>query len=207
MAEENSTTSTNGFREDLLKLAASFLSSSKVQAAEKSKKVAFLKSKGLTDDEIVEAFRRLDQQGATVPTLTETTASQGTLTDSTTKPTMQPSSFSPGLNFTPPSTALISERPLEPLILYHPAPTAPKVPSRQVFALAVILGVGVTGVACGMVGIVKVSLKQVKLYLLGPYNILIFLFDSDYCIRYLLLMQVTSTADINITPPWLKSCK
>ncbi|ORZ25140.1 peroxisomal membrane anchor protein conserved region-domain-containing protein [Absidia repens] len=153
MADENSSTTTNGFREDLLKLAASFLSSTKVQSAEKSKKVAFLKTKGLTDDEIEEAFRRLDQQGASAAATTTTSTTPKAIdTDSTSK---QLSSSSPGLNFTPPPTALIPERPLEPLIVYHPSPTAPKVPSRQVFAMAVILGVGVTGVACGMVGIVK----------------------------------------------------
>ncbi|CAO3579627.1 unnamed protein product [Absidia cylindrospora] len=158
MADENSSTTTNGFREDLLKLAASFLSSTKVQAAEKSKKVAFLKTKGLTDEEIAEAFRRLDQQGSTTATTTPTTTTTTTETPkaiATSSTDKQLPSSSPGLNFTPPPTALIPERPLEPLIVYHPAPTAPRVPSRQVFAMAVILGAGVTGVACGMVGIVK----------------------------------------------------
>jgi hypothetical protein len=162
MVDQNSTTTTNEFREDLLKLAAAFLSSNKVQAAEKSKKVAFLKSKGLTDNEIVEAFRRLQQESITLPTITET-ASNGTLTNTTEKPTTHSSSS--GLTFTPPPTTMIPESPLEPRILYHPAPTAPKVPARQVFALAVILGVGVTGVACGMIGIVKVSLKRIQVFI------------------------------------------
>ncbi|KAI8076768.1 peroxisomal membrane anchor protein conserved region-domain-containing protein [Halteromyces radiatus] len=128
------TTTTNEYREDLLMLASSFLSSSKVQAAEKSKKIAFLKSKGLTDAEITEAFRRLDQQTS----ISETSP--------------QPSS---ALKYTSPSTSLIPEQPMEPLILYHPAPTAPIVPTQQTFALALIFGVGLTGVACGLIGIVK----------------------------------------------------
>lgn len=53
-----STTTPQPLREDKLKLAVSFLSSPKVQAADKSKKTAFLKQKGLTDAEVEEAYRR-----------------------------------------------------------------------------------------------------------------------------------------------------
>ncbi|SAM04005.1 hypothetical protein [Absidia glauca] len=145
-----------GFREDQLKLAISFLSSSKVQAADKSKKVAFLKSKGLTDEEITEAFKRTDQQASSN---SSSSITQPAVAPSSTPPVQAPAlsseQTSPGLKFTPPPTALIPERPLEPLILYHPAPTAPVVPTRQVFALAIILGVGMTGIASSMVGIVK----------------------------------------------------
>jgi SOS response regulatory protein OraA/RecX len=46
-------------REDLLQSAVSFLSSAQVQTAAKEKKVQFLKNKGLNDQEIEEAFKRV----------------------------------------------------------------------------------------------------------------------------------------------------
>jgi hypothetical protein len=57
-ASPSTTATPQPLREDKLKLAVSFLSSPKVQAADKSKKNAFLKQKGLTDAEVEEAYRR-----------------------------------------------------------------------------------------------------------------------------------------------------
>jgi hypothetical protein len=57
-ASPSTTATPQPLREDKLKLAVSFLSSPKVQAADKSKKTAFLKQKGLTDAEVEEAYRR-----------------------------------------------------------------------------------------------------------------------------------------------------
>ncbi|KAI8329422.1 peroxisomal membrane anchor protein conserved region-domain-containing protein [Chlamydoabsidia padenii] len=140
MADNND--SSTAFRQDQLKLAVSFLSSNKVQAADKSKKVAFLKSKGLTDEEITEAFRLTDQ-AEPVSTTNPVTPATTPIVKTTLSPELAP------------PTTLIPSRPLEPLILYQPAPTAPKVPTRQVIAMAIIFGVGLTGMACSMVGIVK----------------------------------------------------
>ncbi|KAI8061468.1 peroxisomal membrane anchor protein conserved region-domain-containing protein [Gilbertella persicaria] len=47
-------------REDLIQSAESFLLHTETRTANKKKKIAFLKSKGLNDDEIQEAFRRVD---------------------------------------------------------------------------------------------------------------------------------------------------
>jgi hypothetical protein len=47
-------------KEDLIKSAVSFLSSANVQTADRDKKVAFLKNKGLDDQEIEEAFKRVE---------------------------------------------------------------------------------------------------------------------------------------------------
>lgn len=47
-------------REDLVKSAVSFLSSEKVKTADKEKKVQFLKQKGLNEEEINEAFNRVE---------------------------------------------------------------------------------------------------------------------------------------------------
>lgn len=57
-------------REDLIKSAESFLSSANVQSADKDKKVQFLKKKGLNDEEIEEAFKRVggDSTTPTTPT-------------------------------------------------------------------------------------------------------------------------------------------
>lgn len=52
-------------RDDLLQSAISFLSSSKVQSAAHEKKVQFLKDKGLDDEEIEEAFKRVKSITAT----------------------------------------------------------------------------------------------------------------------------------------------
>lgn len=57
-------------RNDLIESAVSFLSSPNVQNAEKEKKIQFLKNKGLTDEEIEEAFKRTT---ATTTTTTTTT--------------------------------------------------------------------------------------------------------------------------------------
>lgn len=46
-------------RDDLLQLAESFLKSDSVQNADKGKKAQFLKTKGLNDEEIEEAFKRV----------------------------------------------------------------------------------------------------------------------------------------------------
>lgn len=51
-------------REDLIKSAESFLSSPDVQSADKEKKVQFLKTKGLNDEEIEEAFKRVGEGNA-----------------------------------------------------------------------------------------------------------------------------------------------
>ncbi|KAI8062089.1 peroxisomal membrane anchor protein conserved region-domain-containing protein, partial [Gongronella butleri] len=55
-------------REDQVKLAVKFLSSPKVQSADHSKKLAFLKQKGLTQAEIDEAFKRTSGTAASAPT-------------------------------------------------------------------------------------------------------------------------------------------
>jgi hypothetical protein len=54
-------------REDLLTSAVSFLTSSKVQSADKEKKIQFLKKKGLDDEEIEEAFKRAGSATSTAP--------------------------------------------------------------------------------------------------------------------------------------------
>lgn len=53
-------------KEDLIKSAVSFLSSADVQTADRDKKVEFLKKKGLNDQEIGEAFKRVESNN-TIP--------------------------------------------------------------------------------------------------------------------------------------------
>lgn len=60
-------------RQDLINSAVSFLSSANVQSADKSKKVAFLEKKGLTQAEIDEAFNRVGTQTTTTTDTTPTT--------------------------------------------------------------------------------------------------------------------------------------
>lgn len=125
----------DNLREDLVKSAVSFLSSPKVQSAETAKKVAFLRSKGLNQKEIEEAFRRVGQ---------DTTTSPSTNTSST-------------LSSNPPAP-LIPQRQQTPQIqqiIYKPNPIN-TLPVQQLAAIAVLMGMGAAGVLAGIVGIVKV---------------------------------------------------
>ena len=56
--------------EQLIKSAVSFLSSANVKSAETVKKVAFLKNKGLSAEEIQEAFKRVNDVVPSVSTPT-----------------------------------------------------------------------------------------------------------------------------------------
>lgn len=47
-------------KENLIKSAVSFLSSANVKTADREKKVEFLRKKGLNDQEIEEAFKRVE---------------------------------------------------------------------------------------------------------------------------------------------------
>lgn len=58
-------------RNDLIESAVSFLSSPNVQNAEKEKKIQFLKNKGLTDEEIEEAFKRTTTTTTMVSSLSD----------------------------------------------------------------------------------------------------------------------------------------
>ncbi|CAO3607072.1 unnamed protein product [Cunninghamella blakesleeana] len=155
-------------REDLLKLAVNFLSLPKVQTATKEKKITFLKSKGLTEAEITEAFKRTEQQNNNTSTTPESTTASSSSSSSTSATTPEAttttppsstfassSSSIPSLKYIPPPTALIPEKPLEPLIIYQPVPEPEKVPTSKVLAMSIILGIGMTGVASSLISIVK----------------------------------------------------
>ncbi|KAI8328899.1 peroxisomal membrane anchor protein conserved region-domain-containing protein [Chlamydoabsidia padenii] len=133
---------TTSLREDKLKLAVSFLSSPKVQTADKSKKTAFLKQKGLTDAEIDEAYRRTTTIAST-HTDTQASASQ-----TTTLPTPSSSTLPPVVPTRAPPT-----RPTH--IIYYSEPQPKRLTGKQVLALALLFGVGAVGLASGLVGIVK----------------------------------------------------
>lgn len=47
-------------RQDLLQSAQTFLTSESVQSADKESKIQFLRTKGLNDEEIEEAFKRAE---------------------------------------------------------------------------------------------------------------------------------------------------
>lgn len=67
-------------REDMIKPAVSFLTSSNVRSADKAKKIAFLQKKGLNQAEIDEAFKRSGGDDATITTTTTTVATPNTTT-------------------------------------------------------------------------------------------------------------------------------
>ena len=85
-----SSSPTQPLREDMLKSAVSFLSSPNVRSADNAKKVAFLRQKGLTTDEITEAFKREGENG---PVTTATVASTGSVPPRVSFFSSSPSSF------------------------------------------------------------------------------------------------------------------
>ncbi|KAI8370450.1 peroxisomal membrane anchor protein conserved region-domain-containing protein [Radiomyces spectabilis] len=127
-------------REDLLKSAVSFLSSPNVRSAEKSKKVAFLQKKGLNQEEISEAFKRV---GDSAPAGSVLQVSAPVVAANPTAPPPRP------------AMPYVQQPAAPPQVVYYPMPPAPTVPTQQVMAMAVILGVGAVGVTAGLVGIVK----------------------------------------------------
>lgn len=124
-------------REDLLKSAVSFLSSPNVQSADKSKKTAFLEKKGLTQEEIDEAFKRAGDT-TTLDTATTTTTTTNLPTTAARIPIV------------PPRTHI-------PQVIYHPLPPTPSMPAEKVFALAVFFGIGTVGLTAAIVGGLKVK--------------------------------------------------
>ncbi|KAI9267977.1 peroxisomal membrane anchor protein conserved region-domain-containing protein [Phascolomyces articulosus] len=128
--------------EQLIKSAVSFLSSPNVQSAETVKKVAFLQKKGLSAEEIQEAFKRVDQTAPSVPAAT--TASP-------------PPAVAPPAPLIPKRTAYHQQ---QPSIIYQPLPPTPPMPLQRLIAIALIFGVGAVGVTSGIIGIVKVNYKE-----------------------------------------------
>jgi Trk-type K+ transport system membrane component len=127
-------------REDLLKSAVSFLSSPNVQSADKNKKTAFLEKKGLTQEEIDEAFKRVGDT-----TTLDTTTTATTTTTTTNLPTT-----AARIPIVPPRTHI-------PQVIYHPLPPTPSMPAEKVFALAVFFGIGTVGLTAAIVGVLKVN--------------------------------------------------
>jgi hypothetical protein len=78
------TSSENPIREDMVKSAVSFLSAPNVRSADKAKKIAFLRNKGLNQSEIDEAFKRAGDSGLAAssppPTTTNTTTTTAAAT-------------------------------------------------------------------------------------------------------------------------------
>ncbi|KAG2218713.1 hypothetical protein INT45_002421 [Circinella minor] len=139
--------------EQLIKSAVSFLSSPNVKSAETVKKVAFLKNKGLSAEEIQEAFKRVDDVVPTVSTPITTTKA------STTLPAAGTSTLTPPAPLIPKRSAYNQQ---QPSIIYQPLPGAPSMSIQRLLAIALIFGVGAVGVTSGIVGIVKVTNNEKK---------------------------------------------
>ncbi|KAG2194410.1 hypothetical protein INT47_003121 [Mucor saturninus] len=140
---EPTTAIVSPLREDLIKSAVSFLSSTNVRSADKGKKIAFLQKKGLNQAEIDEAFKRSggDDVSSTAVS-TSTPVSNSTATNSYTPP-LAPVLPARNANYGPPQ------------IVYYPQPASPPIPAEKVFAMAVILGMGAVGLTAGAVGLLK----------------------------------------------------
>ncbi|KAI7864126.1 peroxisomal membrane anchor protein conserved region-domain-containing protein [Spinellus fusiger] len=131
-------------REDLIKSAVSFLSSPNIKSADHNKKVAFLKNKGLGDQEIQEAFQRVGDNVSN-----STTAIQ--------KPTLPPASM-------PSNGPLIPSRPQYPpqQVIYYPQPPPPSMPVERVLAVAILFGVGAVGLTASVLNAVKYFIQPIR---------------------------------------------
>ncbi|KAI7850135.1 peroxisomal membrane anchor protein conserved region-domain-containing protein [Circinella umbellata] len=147
--------------EQLIKSAVSFLSSPNVKSAETVKKVAFLKNKGLSAEEIQEAFKRVDDVVPTISTpvtncfiviLRYSITYFRTTGASTTLPAAGTATLTPPAPLIPKRSAYNQQ---QPSIIYQPLPGAPSMSIQRLLAIALIFGVGAVGVTSGIVGIVK----------------------------------------------------
>jgi hypothetical protein len=123
-------------REELIKSAESFLSSANVQSADKEKKIQFLKKKGLDDEEIEEAFKRVGDN-STINTTTTTTAPVNNSTYST-----------PPL---PPRPSNITQ------IVYYPPASIPRMTTKQLLKYVLFIAFGAFGMTVALTTIIKVS--------------------------------------------------
>ncbi|KAI9307353.1 peroxisomal membrane anchor protein conserved region-domain-containing protein [Cunninghamella echinulata] len=140
----NDNTTQPPLREDKLKLAVSFLSSPKVQTADKVKKTAFLKQKGLTDQEIEEAYKRTEGGQTTSPT-----NNPSITTETTTQRPVTSSTLAPIVPTRPPVT-----RPTQ--IIYYSAAEPERLSIQKMIGLALFFGIGTVGLTSSLLGIVKV---------------------------------------------------
>ncbi|PHZ11859.1 uncharacterized protein RHIMIDRAFT_238513 [Rhizopus microsporus ATCC 52813] len=119
-------------RNDLIESAVSFLSSPNVQNAEKEKKIQFLKNKGLTDEEIEEAFKRTTTTTTTTPTSTATTV----------KPKVP------------------SRLPYQ-IVYYSTEPTITRMSTQQLLRYAILLGMGTLSVTVVLLTVVKKFMSKI----------------------------------------------
>lgn len=127
-------------REELIKSAESFLSSANVQSADKEKKIQFLKKKGLNDEEIEEAFKRVGDTNSTTAT---TTAAGATVT----APIHNSAYSTPPL---PPRPSTVTQ------VVYYPPAPIPRMTSKQLLKYVLYIGFGTFGLTVALTTIIKV---------------------------------------------------
>ncbi|KAI8993185.1 peroxisomal membrane anchor protein conserved region-domain-containing protein [Pilobolus umbonatus] len=130
-------------REDLLTSAESFLSSPQVISSDKSKKVEFLKKKGLTEEEITEAFRRVENKS---------------IDDQPVEMTLQQSSV------VMPTTTYPSSQ-----IIYYPPPPPERMATQQLLMKVVLIGLGLFGITSGITLVIKKCMSNL-LGAIGSYQ-------------------------------------
>jgi hypothetical protein len=141
-------------REDLLQSAVSFLLSNQVQSAAKEKKVQFLKSKGLNDEEIEEAFKRT---GITATTSNDTNKIQvgKSLFDRLKKKScLKYDSIQEDVHRLPPKPTSLYQ-PIQ--IVYYPPAPPPRKSTKQLLSYALIIGTSTFGIAATLTMIIKVN--------------------------------------------------
>ncbi|ORZ03992.1 peroxisomal membrane anchor protein conserved region-domain-containing protein [Syncephalastrum racemosum] len=149
-AASSSPAQSEALREDMLKSAISFLSSANVQSAPTAKKIAFLRQKGLSQQEIEEAFKRVGSaplaSSSSNSSTTMTTPPSNALTNTT---TTNHASLPP-----------IPPRPRSTHVIYYQPPPPPVMPAQRVLTLALLMGFGAVGATAALVGIIRVSLGK-----------------------------------------------
>ncbi|KAK4509714.1 uncharacterized protein ATC70_007016 [Mucor velutinosus] len=114
-------------KEDLITSAVSFLSSANVKAADRDKKIEFLKKKGLDDQEIEEAFKRVE---AAMTTQNQSTA-------------MHAPQLPPRISYVPTQ-----------VVYYPPAPVL-RMSNRDIVRHVLALGMGSFAITAALVLMIK----------------------------------------------------
>ncbi|CAO0795850.1 unnamed protein product [Mucor circinelloides] len=120
-------------KEDLIKSAVSFLSSANVKTADREKKVEFLRKKGLNDQEIEEAFKRVETAITPQNQVTAVHAPQ----------------LPPRISYTPTQ------------VVYYPPAPIPRMSSREIVRYMLVLGMGSFAITTALTLVIKKLMSKV----------------------------------------------
>ncbi|KAL9554097.1 hypothetical protein MBANPS3_002963 [Mucor bainieri] len=129
-------------KEDLIKSAVSFLSSANVKTADRGKKIEFLRKKGLDDQEIDEAFKRVE--AASTPQ-----DQQAVATSTAAAATTQTPQLPPRMPYTPTQ------------VVYYPPAPIPRMTNSDIVRHVLVLGLSSFALTTALTLIIKKLMSKV----------------------------------------------